>query len=252
MYYILSAGSIRCSVVDVRTIVGLNRLGDVRVQTWMDFGTSRAHKMCLSSSGSSHSAQRHTYAGKTTEWFTCMERSCSLFDERYVLVRCRGYCGSRAPGGAGNTRSFLFFCCFGFRGFAQSSVLCLLGLLGVCWLALGWQMGLSLRVLTECVPMCLCWHFGVKYLSVCRFRDMLRQIFGNCGLAVSPGKPRVPYCEERPGAALQEGPDMCCGVAVSPRQPRVPHCEEWPCRTLQEGPNVCLRVSRPPTHPARG
>ena len=34
----LSAGSIRCSVVDVRTIVGLNRLGDVRVQTWMDFG----------------------------------------------------------------------------------------------------------------------------------------------------------------------------------------------------------------------
>ena len=31
----LSAGSIRCSVVDVRTTVGLNRLGEVRVQTWM-------------------------------------------------------------------------------------------------------------------------------------------------------------------------------------------------------------------------
>ena len=31
-----------------------------------------------------------------------------------------------------------------------------------------------------------------------------------CGLAVSPGKPRVPYCEERPGAAHsrrdQKGP----------------------------------------------
>ena len=115
----LSAGSIRCSVVDVRTIVGLNRLGDVGFRPgWIL--VHLAHKM--SSSGSSHSAQRHTYAGKTTEWFTCMGRSCSLFDERYVLVQCRGHCGSRAPGGAGNTRSFVFFCCFVFRGFAQSSV----------------------------------------------------------------------------------------------------------------------------------
>ena len=65
--------------------------------------------------------------------------------------------------------------------------------------------------------MCLCWHFGVKYLSVCRFRDMLRQIYGNCGLAVSPGKPRVPYCEERPGAAHSRRDQMCvCGFHAHP------------------------------------
>ena len=35
-----------------------------------------------------------------------------------------------------------------------------------------------------------------------------------CGLAVSPGKPRVPLCEERPGAAHSRR--------------RVPYCEERP------------------------
>ena len=30
-----------------------------------------------------------------------------------------------------------------------------------------------------------------------------------CGLAVSPGKPRVPYCEERPGAAHSRRDQMC-------------------------------------------
>ena len=38
----LFAGSIRCSAVDVRTTVGLNRLGEVRVQTWM-VGIQLAH-----------------------------------------------------------------------------------------------------------------------------------------------------------------------------------------------------------------
>ena len=51
-----------------------------------------------------------------------------------------------------------------------------------CLLArVGLADGIEFRVLTECVPMCLCWHFGVKYLSVCRFRDMLRHILGNVG-----------------------------------------------------------------------
>ena len=27
---------------------------------------------------------------------------------------------------------------------------------------------------------------------------------------------------------LQEGPSMCCGLAVKPGKPRVPHCEERP------------------------
>ena len=41
------AGSVRCSVVGVRTTVGLNRLGLVRVQTWM-FGVYLAHIKCVS------------------------------------------------------------------------------------------------------------------------------------------------------------------------------------------------------------
>ena len=36
---------------------------------------------------------------KTTEWFTCMERSCSLFDEWNVLVWCRGHSGRTASSG---------------------------------------------------------------------------------------------------------------------------------------------------------
>ena len=64
----LFAGSIRCSAVDVRTTVGLNRLGEVRVQTWM-VGVQLAHIKSVGhrrgpSSVSSHSEQRHTNAGK--------------------------------------------------------------------------------------------------------------------------------------------------------------------------------------------
>ena len=47
------------------------------------------------------------------------------------------------------------------------------------------------------------------------------------GFAVSPGKPRVPYCEERPGAAHSRRDQMCvAGFAVSPGKPRFPYCEE--------------------------
>ena len=39
----------------------------------------------------------------------------------------------------------------------------------------------------------------------------------SCGLAVSPGKPRVPYCEERPGAAHSRRDQMCdCGFRAHP------------------------------------
>ena len=41
------AGNVRCSVVGDRTTVGLNRLGVVRVQTWM-FGVYLAHRKCVS------------------------------------------------------------------------------------------------------------------------------------------------------------------------------------------------------------
>ena len=54
--------------VDVRTTVGLNRLGEVRVQTWM-VGIQLAHIKSVShrrgpSCDSSHSVQQHTYAGE--------------------------------------------------------------------------------------------------------------------------------------------------------------------------------------------
>ena len=38
----------------------------------------------------------------------------------------------------------------------------------------------------------------------------------SCSLAMSPGKPRVPHCEERQrNRTLQEGPCACCGLVAS-------------------------------------
>ena len=46
---------------------------------------------------------------------------------------------------------------------------------------------------------------------------------------MSPGKPRVPYCEERPDAAHSRRDQMSiAGFAVRPGKPRVPYCEERP------------------------
>ena len=92
-----------------------------------------------------------------------------------------------------------------------------------------------------------------------------------CGLAVSPGKPRVPHCEERPGAAHSRRDPECalvdgkpgenrryhtgrsgrephtaggtksrCGLAVSPGKPRVPHCEERPGAAYFRRDQVCV------------
>ena len=75
-----------------------------------------------------------------------MERSCSLFEER-CRIGVRGHCGSCAPGGAGITRivsvRLLRWC----PGICSVGLLCLLGLFCACCLALGWLVGLSLRVL---------------------------------------------------------------------------------------------------------
>ena len=62
------------------------------------------------------------------------------------------------------------------------------------------------------------------------FRTVLRIIYEGCGLAVSPGKPRVPYCEERPCAAhSRRDTKGVLRVGGEPRKkPRVPHCEERP------------------------
>ena len=61
------------------------------------------------------------------------------------------------------------------------------------------------------------------------------------GLAVSPGKPRVPYCEERPGAAHSRRDQTCvAGFAVSPRKPRVPYCEERPGAAPSRRDQMCV------------
>ena len=39
-----------------------------------------------------------------------------------------------------------------------------------------------------------------------------------CGLAVSPGKPWVPHCEERPGAAHSRKDQIVLWVNVKPRK----------------------------------
>ena len=70
------AGCIRCSAVNVRTTVGLNRLGEVRVQTWMFGVVSRAHKrsrvICFFDQVITLRAAPHQCREKTTEWFSCM------------------------------------------------------------------------------------------------------------------------------------------------------------------------------------
>ena len=67
-------------------------------------------------------------------------------------------------------------------------------------------MGLSLRCNAH-IDVTLA--FWLKDLLAISFRDVLRKIYRGCGLAVSPGKPRVPYCEERPGAAHSRRDQMC-------------------------------------------
>ena len=81
-------------LVDVPTTVGLNRLGEIRVQTWI-VGVQLAHIKSVGhrrgpSSVSSHSEQRHTNAGKNHGVVYLHGRSCSLTDECCVLVWCRG------------------------------------------------------------------------------------------------------------------------------------------------------------------
>ena len=60
------------------------------------------------------------------------------------------------------------------------------------------------------------------------------------GFAVNPGKPRVPYCEERPGAAHSRRDQTCdCGCLSEPRKTAGPILRGAArSRTLQEGPNV--------------
>ena len=74
------------------------------------------------------------------------------------------------------------------------------------------------------------------------FRDVLRQIYGSCGLAVSPGKPRGPILR---GAArsrtLQEGPKCVLRVGGEPMKTAGPHdCEERPgAAHSRRDQNVC-------------
>ena len=61
------------------------------------------------------------------------------------------------------------------------------------------------------------------------------------GFAASPGKPRVPYCEERPGVAHSRRDQLCvCGFRGEPRKTAGPILRGAArSRTLQEGPIVC-------------
>ena len=114
-------------------------------------------------------------------------------------------------------------------------------------------MGLSLCILSVCMPMCLCWHFGVKYLSVCLLPRYVEANFGCCGLAVSPRKPRVPHCEERPGAAHSRRDQIalwvrgvtvrdasaipCCGAR------EVARCARWDASAIPYHPGWDLRAN---------
>ena len=61
-----------------------------------------------------------------------------------------------------------------------------------------------------------------------------------CGLAVSPGKPRVPHCEEGPGAAHSTRDQIALWAGGEPRKTAGPTLRGAArSRTLQEGPNVC-------------
>ena len=80
---------------------------------------------------------------KTTEWFTCMGRSCSLFDEWCVLVWCAvSTVVLVRPAGQETRGTFLFDSCVGVRGIALSGDCVSLACSCVCCLALGWQVSL--------------------------------------------------------------------------------------------------------------
>ena len=72
----LIAGCIRCSTVNVRTTIGLNRLGEVRVQTWMFDVVPRAHKrlrvICFFVHVITLRAAPHQCREKPRSGFTCM------------------------------------------------------------------------------------------------------------------------------------------------------------------------------------
>ena len=60
-------------------------------------------------------------------------------------------------------------------------------------------------------------------------------------------KPRVPYCDERPGAAYsRRDQGVCCRSLVSLGKPLVPHCEERP------GAAHCRRDHGPRGHYTTG
>ena len=74
------------------------------------------------------------------------------------------------------------------------------------------------------------------------------------GLAVSPGKPRVPHCEERPGAAHSRRDQMYLWVGGEPGKPRVPYCEERPGAAHSRRDQLWVGVGgepgkTAPTHP---
>ena len=88
--YTCLRGCIRCSAVDVRTTVGLNRLGEVRVQTWMFGVVPRAHKrlrviVCFFRQSHHTACSTTPMQGKTTEWFTCMGGAARCLMRRRVL-----------------------------------------------------------------------------------------------------------------------------------------------------------------------
>ena len=62
----------------------------------------------------------------------------------------------------------------------------------------------------------------------------------DCGFRGEPGKPRFPYCEERPGAAHSRRDQTCdCGCRGEPKKTAGPILRgAAKCRTLQEGPGL--------------
>ena len=66
-----------------------------------------------------------------------------------------------------------------------------------------------------------------------------------CGLAVSPRKPRVPHCEERPRAAHSRRDQIALWFGgVSPGKTAAPYCEERPGAAHSRRGQLCVAAWR--------
>ena len=150
---------------------------------------------------------------KTTEWFTCTGRSCSLFDEWCVLVWCRQWV-LHARRGRKHAARF-------FRQLRWCPWHCTVGrlcLLGLCLLSRVGLAGGIVSVICDVSSLGAC---RVGLVSAAQFLLVCFQ-FANCCFGIHDFRCLVLWVGGEPRKTA--GPTLR-GVAGS--------------RTLQEGPHVC-------------